>query len=236
MRRLLLMGTAREESTRTKNKMTRPFGNSTLYEIYLRKFEEISCLDHPFSNIIMAINKNDLKLWNLSKQSSIKIQERSDFSAKEASLPADIYEYLQYYDEEYVMWVNACFPFLKPETIIKVARIFIKDEKMKSLHCVKERKNWFWDPETKKPITLEKKSHTMTQESKSIYESVHCFLIHNIKTILKENKLWDFKFNDPYLYVVPETLEFFDIDTEEELDICDTLWNAKNLQVRSEVV
>jgi len=236
MRRLLLTGTAREGSTRTKNKMIRPFGNSTLFEIYLRKFEEISCLDHPFSNIIIAINKNDQILWDLSKQSSIKIQERSDFSVKEASLPADIHEYLQYYDEEYVMWVNACFPFLNPRTIIKVAQTFIKDKKIKSLHCVKERKNWFWDPKTKKPITLEKKFHTMTQDSKSIYESVHCFHIFNIKRILTENKLWEFQLNDPYLHVVPETLEFFDIDTEEEFKICETLWKDNNLYIKSEII
>lgn len=236
MRRLLLMGTAREGSTRTKDKMTRKFGSTTLYELYLKKFEDILHMVHPFNEIIMAINKNDKLLWRLSENSEVKIQERSDFSAKDASLPADIYEYLQNYDEEYVMWVNACFPFLKPKTIIDAAQMFIDDENMKSFHCVKERQNWFWDPQTKKPITLEKKSHTMTQESKVIYESVHCFLIHNINTILNENKLWDFKLNDPYLHVVPDTLEFFDIDTEEEFNICETLWNADNQIVNQKII
>ena len=50
--------------------MTRAFGDTTLYDIYLKKLEEINNSKRPFSNIIMALNKNDSVLWNKSKKSN----------------------------------------------------------------------------------------------------------------------------------------------------------------------
>ena len=56
---LLLLGYAREGSTRIKDKMIIPFGNTTLFDLYMSKFEDISKRDNPFSNITMAICESD---------------------------------------------------------------------------------------------------------------------------------------------------------------------------------
>ena len=229
MRKILLMGTAREESSRVQYKMTRPFGDSTLFEIFLDKFERIASRNTPFSNVIMCINKNDRVLWNMTKGvQNVRIQERNDFSAREATEPKDLFHYLENYSEDYVMWVNACFPLLSLQSIINGANVFQNNDNIKSLHCVKKVSNWFWDPKTFKPITLDKVSDTTTQQSMPMYESVHCYHIHKISDLLEHNKLWSFKKNDPYLHMVPESVEYLDIDTQTEFEIAEAVWRNKH--------
>lgn len=227
-RNLILLGIAREGSKRLENKMLRPFGNTTLFNIYLDKLVKISRMkDSPFSKVVLALNKNDKRLWQIAKKQSspLEIIERNDFSAKEATKPADLFHFLDNYKEDYVVRINACFPFLTPETIITTTNYFIEHPEVKTMTCIKERSNWFWNPETNKPITFVDKSFTTTQQSKTIYESVHCLHILNRKDILN-NILWNLKPNDPYLYVVSDSIEFLDIDTETEFKICEAVWKT----------
>ena len=218
------MGTAREKSTRVKNKMTRPFGDTTLFGLYLNMLEEIQQLKNPFDEIIIALNKKDEKLYKMASKSKIKIQNRNYFSSSKATKPEDIYHYLTNYDQDYVLWVNACFPFLEPKTVITAANYFLKHKEINSLHCVKRRENWFWDKQTNKPFNLEKTSDAQTQQSLPIYESVHCFHIHNKNDLMEKNRYWSFKKNDPYLYELKDSMEFLDIDTQMEFDICESIY------------
>lgn len=229
-RDLILLGIAREGSIRVEDKMTRNFGNTTLFGIYLKKLIQISRMKNsPFSRVVLALNKNDKQLWNLATTSNIpsplEVIERNDFSVKEATKPADLFHFLDNYAEEYVVRINACFPFLTPETIITATNYFVKHPKLKTMTCVKERSNWFWNPETNKPITLVDKSFTTTQQSKTLYESVHCLHILNRENVLN-NILWNLESNDPYLYVVSESIEFLDIDSETEFQICEAVWKV----------
>lgn len=225
-RNILLYGTAREGSTRVKNKMTRPFGNTTLFDLYMKLFEEVQKSNHLFSNIFMALNKNDKILWDKAQSYNVKIQERSDFSAHGAESMIDLYHFLAEYNESHVMWVNGCFPFLTPKTILNACELFMNNNVIKSMHCVKERQNWFWLPDSCKCLNVSS-TDIATQDSKPIYESVHCLHIHNRKYILETNALWSFSHNDPYLYVLPDSIGFLDIDTETDFEICEAVWNQR---------
>lgn len=228
MRDIILLGMAREESTRIRDKMTRPFGDTSLFEIYLNKLIKISKMrNSPFSRVILALNKNDEILWSLSHNlpSPLEVIERSDWSVQEATKPSDLFHYLKDYDEEYIFRLNACFPFITPETILFGAEYFKNNPNIKSMTCVKERNNWFWDPQTNKSLTLGDPSHTTMQQSKMIYESVHCYHILNRKSLLKDI-LWQLKPNDPHLYVVSDSIEYIDIDTETEFQIAEAVWKV----------
>ena len=75
---ILILGTAREESSRLEDKMTRKFDKTSLYRIYLNKLEKIyNSLSYPTA---ISINKNDKRLWEATKNTSIEIIERNDKS------------------------------------------------------------------------------------------------------------------------------------------------------------
>lgn len=225
MKKVLLVGMARQRSTRCVNKMTRPFADTTLFDIYLDKLDVVvNKLDNPFSKAIVAVNRNDEILWNKAYYyRKISLEERPDTSIAPDSVLSSNFSFLNNYKEDYVMWVNGCFPFLKPETILHAVNLFVSNKDLKSLHCVKQIKNWFWD-EHGKPITIRDKKLSRTQDSIPLFESVHCFHIFDRKYLLDNCAYWDFTKNNPFLYVINDGVEFLDIDTDMDFKICESLW------------
>jgi len=227
MRDILLIGTAREKSTRVSNKMIRPFGDTTLFEIYLKKLEQISTMPNPFNDIIMSISRADETLWEMCRDSKIKIVPRSLFSVSDkATTTSSVYHFLKDFKEDYVMHVNGCFPFLKPETIVEIAKTFkVRDDK--SLMCVKKRFNYFFNAKNHKPINNKDPRCLCTKAIPPVLEGVLSVIIYDRKFMLENDYYWDYTKNNPYLYILPDSIECLDIDTQTEFDVCQELWNKK---------
>ena len=227
MRDIVLAGEARQGSRRVPNKMTKPFGDTTLFDIYLKKLEYIQSVKNPFSSIIIGVNKKDTILWEKAQNSSIEVVERNDVSVSDTTNPCDVYNFVGDCKEKYFMHVNGCFALLKPATIMNATKFFLRNKELDSLAPVKERHTWFWDIKTKKPFTIEGHSDGSTELCKPIYESVHCFYIHKISNVIDKNIWWDLKENDPYVYVMEDSEEWLDVDYPFEFEIAEAVWKQK---------
>tara|TARA_R110001592_G_C13070383_1_gene741742 strand:- start:686 stop:1369 length:684 start_codon:yes stop_codon:yes gene_type:complete len=224
-RSLLILGTAREASSRIENKMTRKFLNTNLYKIYLEKLELLN-LQY---NVAIAINKNDNKIWDLTKNTSLDIIERNNKSvAKGISTRSEELHFLKDRPETHILWVNGCLPLLKIDLISRIAD-FYQQSNIDSLHLIKKRTNWFWDT-NKKPINNIDPKCVSTQGCPHVYESVHAIQLFNKENLLTNDSYWNYTNNkDPYLYEVEDSLDFFDIDSEFEFQLAETLYrNVKN--------
>lgn len=231
MKKILLYGLAREESSRIEHKMIKDFGASRtcLYEIYLKKFENIAKMDNPFCDIYMGISKSDSTLWHLSRDSTIKIAERTTESVSPGYRGViDVHECIRNYDYDYIMSVNGCFPFLKEKTIMDAAEFFQNLEELKSMTCGVKRYNFFWDDKLHKPINNSDIKNFSTSNVNPLIEQVHCFHIYNKEFLFKNNRFWDFKENDPYMYIVDDTIEFIDVDNIKDFKICEAIYDKKN--------
>jgi CMP-N-acetylneuraminic acid synthetase len=220
---LLLISNAREQSNRCINKMTRTFGNTTLFDIHMSIMEEVQKKNNDiFDDIIVGVSDFDEKLWKMSQNYDVKIQNRNKNSVTGGNGLSETLEYLKYYDQKYVMWVNASSPFISPDSILFFGDFFNKND-MESLHAVRRRVTWFWVDD--KPINIAKKTNTQTQESQPVYESLHSFHIYNREYMLENNAPWNFTENNPYLYkLFEDSLEFFDVDTEEDFKVCESIY------------
>jgi len=222
VRDLLITGTVRENSSRLPNKLTRKFGDTTLFDLYMQKLTEIKKAT-PF-NVVVGINPKDKTLWEISKKYSIEVASRNDTSSRQGSVLNEIFNYLENYDEEYIMWINSCFPFIEPNTLIKIANKFIEDENIKSLHCIRKVDNWFWIDS--KPINIKSKKHSRTQDALPIYESVHCTHIFNKQYMFDNCSYFEFTENHPYLYELGHSKEFLDVDTEFDFKLCEAVYKC----------
>jgi len=223
---ILLLGHARENSTRTTDKMLRPFANTTLFNLYCYKFRELM-KNHKFSDVTMALYKDDKRLIDIAKKNGVPITYRKKASVT-SSPDIDcrtLFHYLEDFDETHVAWINGCFPLLQTNTVIDIVTYFTNC-KLKSLHCVKRRHNWFWDDNTKLPINVNP-SVLATQLQKVLLESVHFMHIFDREYLLKHNQMFPFTKDNPYLYEVDDTIEFYDIDTEKEFDVCEVLYEKR---------
>ena len=121
------------------------------------------------------------------------------------------------------MWINACYPLLKINTILDIVNFFNECPSIEGLHCVQSKKNWFWNKDGL-ILNPDKKPNIHTQNMSPIYESVHCLHIYKRKYLLDNERYWSFTKDDPYLYVVDEDVQFLDIDTQLEFDILEEIW------------
>jgi len=224
-RDILLVSNAREQSSRCKYKMIKPFSDTTLFDIHMNKLEKIKEKNNNiFDDIIVGISEHDETLLKKVNNYNIKIQYRNSHSVTDAKEMSEILDFLKLYNQKYVMWINASSPFISPDTILFFGDFFKKNN-MKSLHVVRRRVNWFWKDGI--PINVSKKTKTQTQQCYPIYESLHSFHIYNREYMLNNDAPWDFTPNNPYLYKLNEdSFEFFDVDTEEEFNLAEQMYIA----------
>lgn len=231
-RSLVLVGCAREQSTRLPKKMIKPFADTTLFKIYLDKFNKINELNHPFDRIIMGINKNDKILWEMTKNSNIDIIERSDESVSSGFRGVfNMMNFLYECKEEYAMHINGCFPLLKVETIIEIGKFFKDNKNIKSLICVKENRNIFWDEESHNPIGNIDSRCMSTSTMKPLLENVNHIIIFNINHMLHNNSYWDLNKNKPHLYHIKYNQECLDIDIPLDFDILEQLCKREEYHI-----
>jgi CMP-N-acetylneuraminic acid synthetase len=227
MKEILLIGCARENSSRVPKKMIRPIGDTCLFEIYVKKLEEISRIkDSPFSDVILAVNRNDKTLWEIANKSSLKIIERNNESvATNTRSLTKVYNFLENFHHEYFMLLNGCMPFVKIDTILDAVTLFKSNMDIKSLTCGKFTYNFIWDETAYKPINNPDSNNFSTASVNPFLQGVHAFHISDRRFLLNTGRHWNYGKFDPYIYTVEDSIEFMDVDTELDFVIMECLYN-----------
>ena len=218
--KLIALGNSRLSSIRCKNKMIRPFANTNLTELAVKRLVNVK----EFDEIYFAAYDENLLSIARNHLSSSSIIERSRQSAYEKSSLTRVHDYLLDIEFDYCMWVNSCHTFLKPETIDKAAIAF-RNGGYKSMTAVIERKTWFYKDNGKPINNKNPTSQAFTEKSSSVYEVVHAFHVFEKDHFFKTSSYWKNDFNDPYLYPI-KTIEAIDIDSEDDFMVSETLYKG----------
>ena len=230
MRRILLFGTAREQSSRIERKMTRPFADKSLFEIYLNN---LALLKHSglFSSCGVAVARCDETLWKIANaQDEVHVIERSARSVgRGMQRRADELHFLDQFKEEFVLWLNGCMPLFDMELVLSLARKFLEDERIVSLTVTKKEHNWFWDAQTRKPLNNLDPHCLSTQGCTPVLGSVHVLNIYPRARMLEQSLRWTLRDEfDPHVYAIhyPGD-ECMDIDTERDFLNCEDEWKKR---------
>lgn len=204
----------RVNSSRIIKKMIRPFGETTLFEIALKKMLELNV---PKKNIYIAIG--DKELIDVAKKYDVNIFYRSNKSINSSVLDIrDAFEWCYEFSKKfkYFFWLNGCQPFLEGNTINKFIQTFV-NSKNKSIISVNEIKNYFWDNDKK----LNKDNFIHNENIKNFafntkyvnptYIASHSMQIGLLSELVQGTWLGTFQKDDPELFCVEEE-ESFDID------------------------
>lgn len=210
---------ARLGSQRVKNKMIRPFANSSLFEIAIKKVIES---DIPRENFFVSVYESELK--EIANKYNVNIFNRSYESAINDNDLQKIYEWHDKLPYKYALKINACCPLLKVDTINKFYNHYLNSEN-DGLFGVLEKKNYFWD-ESGELITEWPSNQTImnTKAVGKTYEAAMVFFAGRTDTI--KNNIWMGslrKKNDPELFVM-EDIESFDIDYEWQFNVGEILY------------
>lgn len=210
---------SRISSARCPNKMIRPFHDTTLTDIFLGKLARLK------NNIFFAGYEEVFK--EKCKAQGVPFVQRSRESALADEPAAKIYEFLKSVPYEYVLQVNACIPFLRTNTIVDFLESCASDRRPS--FAVKRKRNYFVNIDGS-PINW--KSNITTINTKSVdpvYEFAHVFYFFKKEHFLKTGWYWDW--NEVRYIEIPDGMETFDIDTEEEFFMAETLWKETGYSV-----
>lgn len=204
---------ARLSSQRIPGKMLKPFSNTTLMDILLKKLEFSKIIKKK--NIYLSVYEKKLKL--LAKKYNLKIFNRSKKSANsEGEKLTTIYEWHNNLPYKYVILISACNPFLKISTIDKFIKNFLMCKKDGSF-AVFKKKNYYWNKKFKSITDWKNLNIMNTKYVDPVYEAAHCLYASRLD-IIKKNLWMDNK--------VPAEPNLFPISEFEALDI-DYPWQFK---------
>jgi len=207
---------ARTSSSRCKEKMIRPFGNSSLSDIFLEKLAIVG--DNVFFGGYEPIFKEKCEYHN------VPFIQRSYESANIDEPASKIYEILNDQPYEYFLLVNACLPFLKVKSILSFLELCTIDDKPK--FAVFKKNNFYTDRDGK-PYNFSNKLSTInTKNVKQVNEFAHVFYFFKKSYFVENGWYWDWK--DLSYIEINESLETFDIDTEEQFMMAEAIWKGLN--------
>ena len=218
---ILVVVQARLNSQRVPQKMIRPFNDTNLFEIAIKKVLNSNLI--PKDNFYVSICEPEL--IEIANKYNVNIYNRSEESANAESSLQKIYEWHDKLPFKYVIKVNGCSPLLKTETIDGFIKTYMNQQE-DGLFGVWEKKTYYWDKKGKL-ITPWPEGLTImnTKYVEPVYEAAHVLYASRMDTI--KNNIWmgDFqKEGDIKLYPMDE-LECFDIDYEWQFELGKKLYN-----------
>ena len=214
---------ARLNSERIPKKMIKPFSGTTLTDIFLEKIK--SCKSFPLENFYFSVHEEELV--KKAEKHGVNVFPRSKQSANSEGTPMSLmYEWHDKIPFKYVVLINACTPFLTPETIDRFFNEYIHS-KEEGQFAVIEKKNYFWDNRFS-ILTPLKEDVMNTKTVNKTYEAAHCLYASRLDTI--KDGIWMGNFNNAgeiKLFPVQEQ-EAFDIDYQWQFELYEKIWNIKN--------
>lgn len=228
MDKLFLLNVEHESATRVPGKPLRPFGDTCLFDIYLKKWmgirDDISLqtADHPVWDLRMALWLGDTKLVEKCKRAGLSIIERDGASRNAHNDLVTQFNFLKDIDCDWFLWPNGCAPFLKVETILEIARRFHEGEP-RPITTVREKRGWIWD---ERGCSINEHAGS-TQDTEPYYESTYNVHVFNKHDLVKYGHYWN-QDAPVEMYVMKDEIETMDIDTMDDFEACEKVWREQH--------
>lgn len=216
---IILQG--RDNSQRVKNKMTRPFADTTIWDIAAKKLELLNESYHCY----FSICRDDAKLWDMTQLYRPPIFERSHQSANADNSLQSIYEWHDQLEFTYVILFNACLIFLSVDTIKQFIEDFIESES-EGMFGVFRKNDYFWDIMGKTRVPFPPNCTILnTKAIEPTYQAAHSLYASRMDLIGNDLFMGDWDKNPPELVEVDEG-ECLDVDYEWQFDMLSKLYQS----------
>ena len=213
---------ARLSSERLPKKMLLPFSDTNIMDIALEKITHIKAIDWKKSFYLSAYEP---ELKNVAEKYGLQVFHRSRESAfSEGNPMGEMYEWHDKLGFKYCILINACAPFLKPETIDSFINSFANSES-EGMFGVMKKKNYFWNKGGELVTPWPAGQDCLnTKEVEETLEAAHCLYAGRLDTI--KDGVWMGDFNSPGdIELFPmEEFECHDIDYPWEFKMCESIY------------
>jgi CMP-N-acetylneuraminic acid synthetase len=222
MRSVSVVVNARIGSSRVKNKLLRPFANTSLIEIALRKLNKLDFFEHRY----LAVAEQELKDLAV-KYDNVEVLSRDMAAVKPGVNPQKI-TFAHYLEvpSDYIFTLNPCLPFITTETIQRAFEYFQRTD-YSSYTSVIPTRDWIFDEEGN-ALTNSDPGNLTTNQGRVFFKAAHAFHIISKAFFRKHEYLWTFYPDDPHLIRIPAE-EALDVDTEMDFMFVQYYYKQKGI-------
>jgi CMP-N-acetylneuraminic acid synthetase len=218
---------ARLQSSRTPQKLIRPFAGKTLIEIALEKLNDMDFFEHRFLAVAEEPFKEICK-----KFPNVELIERSPDAVKPGFHPQKIiYQHYLRIPSDYIFWINPCQPFLKIETIRR-AYEYVNETDYNSYTAVCSFRDWVFDSSGQCIMNTDPEVIS-TNHTNEFFKMAHSFHVYNKKHFAYTGLIWSMKPNDPHLISVNKE-ETYDVDYPIDFQVAETIYESSQKIVNIE--
>ena len=211
---LAVWSCARTSSTRCPNKMLRPFQSTTLTDILLSKLAALP------TKTFFAGYEGIFK--ERCAEHNVPFVQRSRESAENHDTSRIIHSFLTEQPYDYLLHVNGCLPFLRPDTIMKFLKTCFEENPIRPCFAVIRKNNHFVNLDGT-PLNFPGDLSTInTRTVQPVYEFAHALYFFRRADFVKNGFFWDWQ--EVRYIEVEGGVELFDIDTEDEFQTASLLW------------
>ncbi len=220
MRSIAVFLNLRKCSSRCKNKLLRPYSNTSLFRIAVDKLSKLKTTE----KYICAYDED----FFYDIPNNIDLIKRSPESAN-CDLPLSlVFEAISKFKSEYAMFVNPCHAHMTIETLQTAINTFTFIDAM-SATSVESVGEWLLDNDSN--LIVPRCNFTGdTKKTEKLNRVAHAFHIFNIKRFLDSEKLWTFTKNDPFLFKISK-IEAIDIDDDDDFLVSESVYKNFRNQV-----
>lgn len=206
---------ARLGSQRCKNKMLRDFAGTNLVTIALEKFSRSN------SSFKLYFAAYEEELLDVGRQFPCVLLKRNEESANGERIEV-VMNYLSEIPEKYVVFINACCPFLSLEDIESAIEEFNKVGAA-SLTAVTRTHTWYYR-EDGTPINFLDPTDLNTKNSTQLLAVTHGIHIFDRERFLEHGYFWNHSEKDPVFFEISHEASL-DIDTEMDFRIAEAYFS-----------
>ena len=217
---ILFIVQARTNSERVPNKMLRPFADTNLFDICLKKIKQTKI---PVENFRASVYEPEL--IKVVEENGFLYYNRSHSSANNDNSLQEIYEWHDKFEHKYVIIINACNLFLTPETIDNFIDAYC-NSKFDGLFAVMHKKNYFWNAQGALQTPWPDNCNIMnTKAVEPTFEGAHVLYAGKREDIAKGYWMAPAPYTPyaPELFAIDE-FECLDIDYEWQFEIYTHYW------------
>jgi len=221
MKEISIVINARLSSSRVPNKLLRPFANTTLFEIALRKISNIKFARNIYAGL------GDSELIKIAQNyPKVKVLRRDSAATSKGTHPQVVtFAHYRYVESDYIFIINPCQPLLSIKTIENAFQVFQSTD-FTSYTAAVPTGDWIFDAEGN-PVTNKDKTNVTTNKDITFLKASHSFHIIQRDTFLRNGFHWKFEKRDPALILVPKD-EIYDVDEENEFLITEFMYKKKH--------
>jgi len=193
--------------------MLRPFyGDLSLLEVILQRFQ---------GRTEVHVAAHEPEFHDLATQYGVSFIQRTIESAL-AEDAQTIHQYQKQLPQGLVCHLNACCPFLTPDTVDDAIAVFL-DQKPHSLFSVRKTHELIFDADQRN-INQEIVFNSKLRQPN--YIGNNAIMIYDKNVLFQTGAYWTYQENDPMLYVMSDE-ESIDVDTEFDFKVAQVLYESR---------